>query len=256
MTNVTQNSIVLASAKTGHCQFKLGHKGLNQASTRRRCWPFSPVANVADAMQDEADGRQRSSIGIPYNHLGDAIEVAKSIHDNAGTGDCDDVQLSAWMNMSPKSSGYRVQLSASRMFGLVETTASRHKLTPLGRSIVDPQQERAARTNAFLSLPLYKVLYDNYKGGVLPPAAALERDMVALGVAEKQTGRARQVFERSAEQANFFEHGKNRLVMPAVALRDPPPLPMRIRTKTRTVMAAAGMTGWRRWALTRCWSLC
>lgn len=181
------------------------------------------VANVADAMQDDADGRQRSSIGFPYNHLGDAIEIAKAIHDNAGTGDCDDVQLSAWLNMSPKSSGYRVQLSASRMFALVETNASRHKLTPLGRSIVDPQQERAARASAFLSVPLYKVIYDNYKGGVLPPSAALERDMVSLGVAEKQTGRARQVFERSAEQANFFEHGKNRLVMPAVATREKPP---------------------------------
>lgn len=181
------------------------------------------IANVADAMQDDADGRQRSSIGFPYNHLGDAIEIAKAIHDNAGTGDCDDVQLSAWLNMSPKSSGYRVQLSASRMFALVETNSGRHKLTPLGRSIVDPQQERAARANAFLSVPLYKVIYDNYKGGVLPPSAALERDMVALGVAEKQTGRARQVFERSAEQANFFEHGKNRLVMPAVATREKPP---------------------------------
>jgi hypothetical protein len=31
------------------------------------------------------------------------------------------------------------------------------------------------------------------------------------------------VFERSAEQAGYFEHGKNRLVMPAVAIRDPLP---------------------------------
>lgn len=181
------------------------------------------AANMSDATQDEADGRQRSSIGFPYNNLGDAIEIAQAIHDNAGTGDCDDVQLSAWLNMSSKSSGYRIQLSASRMFALVETTAGRHRLTPLGRSIVDPQQERAARANAFLSVPLYKVIYDNYKGGVLPPAAALERDMIGFGVAEKQTGRARQVFERSADQANFFEHGKNRLVMPAVALREKAP---------------------------------
>lgn len=41
--------------------------------------------------------------------------------------------------------------------------------------------------------------------------------MVGLGVSEKQKGRARQVFERSAEQAGFFEHGKNKLVMPGVA---------------------------------------
>jgi hypothetical protein len=59
--------------------------------------------------------------------------------------------------------------------------------------------------------------HENYKTGVVPPPAALERDLIALGVAEKQTGRARQEFERSAEQAGYFEHGKNRLVMPAVA---------------------------------------
>jgi hypothetical protein len=137
-----------------------------------------------------------------------------------GTGDCDDSQLSAWMNVSHKSSGYRIQISAARMFGLIETNSGSHKLTPWGRAIVDPQQERTARANAFLNVPLYKAMYDKYKGGVLPPSAALERDIVGLGVAEKQTGRARQVFERSAEQANFFEHGKNRLVMPAVATRE------------------------------------
>ena len=75
----------------------------------------------------------------------------------------------------------------------------------------------------FLNVPLYKAIFDKYKGGVLPPQAALERDIIGLGVAEKQTGRARQVFERSAEQANFVEHGKDRLVMPAVALRETPP---------------------------------
>lgn len=178
------------------------------------------TASVQDVEQDEGDGRQRSTIGFPYNNLGDAIEVVNAIHSHAGTGDCDDPQLSAWMNMSPKSSGFRVQLSAARMFGLIDTTAGRHKLLPLGRMIVDPQQERAARSQAFMNVPLYKAIYENYKTGVLPPTAALEREITALGVAEKQTSRARQVFERSAEQAGYFEHGKNRLVMPATVMRD------------------------------------
>jgi hypothetical protein len=179
------------------------------------------IANVTDATQDEGDGRQRSSIGFPYNNLGDAIEVAQAIHSHVGTGDCSDTQLSVWMNLSAKSSGYRIQVSAARMFGLIESASGMHKLSPLGRAIVDPQQERDARVRAFLNVPLYKAVFEKYDGGVLPPAAALERDIVGLGVAEKQTGRARQVFERSAEQASFFEHGKNRLVMPAIAVREP-----------------------------------
>jgi len=183
------------------------------------------TASITDADQDEGDGRQRSTIGFPYNNLGDAIEIANAIHSHAGTGECDDAQLSAWMNVSPKSSSYRIQISAARMFGLVETAAGKHKLSSLGRAIVDPQQERDARARAFLSVPLYNAVFEKYKTGVLPPAAAFERDIIGLGVAEKQTGRARQVFERSAEQAGFCEHGKNRLVMPAIAIREPPVVP-------------------------------
>ncbi len=168
---------------------------------------------------DAAEGRDRSSIGFPYNNLNDAVEVAKAIHTNVGSGDCDDVQLAAWLGMSPKSSGYRVQLSASRMFGLIETVNGRHKLSPFGKMANDPQREREARAKAFMNVPLYARVYEQYKGGVIPPAAAFERDIVGMGVAEKQKGRARQVFEKSAEQAGFFEHGKNRLVMPGIAAR-------------------------------------
>lgn len=47
--------------------------------------------------------------------------------------------------------------------------------------------------------------------------AALEREMAALGVSSKQTGRARQAFMRSARQAGFFAHGEDRLVRPSVS---------------------------------------
>src|SRR5258708_30292113 len=136
------------------------------------------VTSVADTAEDDGDGRQRSTIQFPYNNLGDATEIAQAIHSHAGTGDCDDSQLSAWMNLSPKSSGFRIQISAARMFGLIETIAGRYKLSPLGRMIVDPQREREARARAFLNVPLYKVIFDNYKGGVLPPAEAMELGLV------------------------------------------------------------------------------
>ena len=163
------------------------------------------------------DSRERSSVQFPYNNLNDAIEVAQAIHDHVGTGDCDVNQLSAWLNVSPKSSGFRTQLSAARMFSVIEQSALR--LSSLGRMVVDPQRAREGRAKAFLNVPLYNLVYEKYKGGVLPPPAAFERDIVGLGVAEKQKERARQVFERSAEQAGFFESGKGRLVMPGFTAR-------------------------------------
>lgn len=44
--------------------------------------------------------------------------------------------------------------------------------------------------------------------------------MAELGVSKKQTSRARQAFERSADQAGYFESGKDRLVRPGNLGRD------------------------------------
>lgn len=173
-----------------------------------------------DVLQDDDDGlgRQRSTIGFPYMHLDDALEVPQAIFGNVGQGGCDEDQLAAWLGLSPKSSGFRVRLAAARLFGLIESGSNNHlKVSALGRDAVDPNQSRAAKVKAFLNVPLYKAVFEKYRGGVLPPAAAFERDIEGLGVAEKQKSRARQVFERAAEQAGFFEQGKNRLVKPGIA---------------------------------------
>jgi hypothetical protein len=63
-----------------------------------------------------------------------------------------------------------------------------------------------------MHVPLYRAIYDQYKGRLLPGNAALEEDMLKLGVAQKQKSRARQGFQRSAEQAKL---GRDRLVVPA-----------------------------------------
>jgi hypothetical protein len=92
----------------------------------------------------------------------------------------------------------------------------------LADSVAKPPKCRAAN---------FLALFENHRSGVLPPTAALEREIVQLGVSEKQKGRARQVFERAAEEAGFFEHGKNRLVMPGVA----PGTPAKNKEKDKNV---------------------
>lgn len=164
--------------------------------------------------QDDGQGRQRSTIGFPYMGLSDAIEVAEAIHRQVGSGDCDDTQLAAWLDLSSKSSGYRVRISAARMFGVIESSGGVYKLTRLGMDIVDPELVNKAKVEAFLNVPLFAKVYENWQNRQLPPRAGFERELVGLGVAEKQKDRARQVLERSAQTAGFFEHGKNRLVKP------------------------------------------
>ena len=167
---------------------------------------------------DEAlDKRERSSIEFPYMGLQEAMEVAQAIHRTTGSGLCQTDQLAAALDLSMASSGFRVRLGTTKMFGLIESErgSGAVRLTDLGHRIVDPGQERAAKVEAFLNVPLYRKLVEIHRGKTLPPPAALERVMAELGVAKKQTDRARQTFDRSAQNAGFFEFGRDKLVQPA-----------------------------------------
>ncbi|MFZ2060677.1 MAG: hypothetical protein WAU82_06680 [Candidatus Binatus sp.] len=162
--------------------------------------------------QDETDKqrRERSTIAFPYGDLDGAVEVAKALNDHGGMGD--QAQLVAWMGHKTVDSGtFKVKLYSARSFGLITIKESNIALTDLGNEIVRPDSEARSMALAFLSVPLYRAIYDKYKGRLLPGDAVLEADMVELGVAPKQKSRARQGFQRSAEQAKL---GKDRLVMP------------------------------------------
>lgn len=172
------------------------------------------AASVSGDAVSSVRGRERSTIEFPYGDLNDAIEVARAIHLNAGTS-CTPDQLAGYMGQMVSSGAFRLKISAARVFGLVETERGGVTLTTLGRQIVDQGQEREARSTAFLNVPLYRAIYEKFKGHMLPPRAALEREMASLGVSAKQTDRARQAFERSADQAAFFAHGADRLVIPS-----------------------------------------
>ena len=158
--------------------------------------------------------RLQSSIQFPYTDLEVAISVADSMH-NSGYQECAPDQLAAVMNQRVSSGNFRQKVAAARAFGLIHTIPGRISLTDLGYRILDSSQQRGARAEAFLSIALYRKLYDDFRGKQLPPRpAALERTFENYGVSPKQTDKARHAFDRSAKQAGFFDHGNDRLVEP------------------------------------------
>jgi hypothetical protein len=174
--------------------------------------------------------RENSSIAFPYLDLEDAIEVAKGIFQNAA-GACSIDQLAAYLKHDTTNSGaFRLKLAAARIFGLVETSRDNVRLTTLGLEIVEADRERAARAAAFLKVPLYRAAFDRFRGRQLPPDVALERYFAEIGVAKKQTAKARQAFQRSADQAGFFAQGRDRLVEPVVKETRGEPVPAAIAT--------------------------
>jgi hypothetical protein len=170
----------------------------------------SPVPSVAPAKR----AYERSTIEFPYYDLNEVVAVVRAIHDNAGVS-CTLDQLAGYMKQPITSGGFRGRVANAGTFRLTENERYEVRLSELGRAIMDQEQEGNARVEAFLAVPLYNSIFDKYRGFTMPPPSALEREMVSLGVAPKQTDKARQAFMRSAEQAGFFAHGQDRLVRPS-----------------------------------------
>lgn len=159
--------------------------------------------------------RERSTISFPYLDLDDAIEVTKAVHGVGGTN-CQWDQLAAKLNGAAKGGGFRLRVLTAKIFGLLLYDKGTVTLTEMGLRAADARQEALARVEAFLSVPLYKRIYEEFKGATLPGSSGIETFIVGVGVAQKQKDKARQVFQRSARQAGFFDLSEDRLTIPAL----------------------------------------
>ncbi|PHR77850.1 hypothetical protein [Henriciella sp.] len=165
---------------------------------------------------ENAFRRARSKIQFPYTDLSRAEELCHALLEIAGRAETEQTQLAVKLDMSANGGTFRGRLSAAKMFGLIETPSSGVRLTGLGRQILERDTKAAARAEAFTNVELYSAMYDRYNGYSLPPAAAVERQMVELGVPPKQKERARQAFASSAETAGFVAPN-GRFCKPALA---------------------------------------
>ena len=161
--------------------------------------------------------RQRSTIRFPYSDLGDVEDLAAVMHRERGR-EAEVATLAADMGASVKSGTFRNKLAAGVVFGVFETLRGegRIRLTALGERLVDTRNQRAARVEAFLAVPLYRAIYSEFKGARLPGDPGIEAEMVGLGVSAKQASKARQTMVRSADVAGFYGAGRDRLVEPSL----------------------------------------
>jgi hypothetical protein len=162
--------------------------------------------------------RSHGTVAFPYHDLSAAIDIARKILDK-GAHPLSREQLAGALGQNPSTGSFNLKVGAARMFGVIETVQGKYQLTQLGFSIADNDEtrHRAAKVSAFLKVPLYKAVYEKYRGNQLPPRPhGLEQAFVQFGVPPKQKANARYAFDRSAQQAGFFENSRDRLVEPIV----------------------------------------
>jgi len=159
----------------------------------------------------------RSEIAFPYVNLEDTAEMAKAMQ-QAGDVPMTRDQLAALINVSSSQSTFKNKIGAARQFGLIAAKDSKLFLQNTGHRIVsdDEQEARIARRDAFQNVELYRQLAEHFRGKPLPPSSGIERAMRNFGVSERQTDKARQIFEKSAIFAGFMTSAKDRIVEPLI----------------------------------------
>lgn len=168
--------------------------------------------------------REQSTISFPYMDLEQGIAVARGILSGGGVALTRD-QLAGVMNLAAASGNFVSKVATARLFGLVNFNAGKYELTELGFAILDSDEKRQkkSRAEAFLMVPLYKRVYEEFRGRQLPPRPlGLESAFVKFGVSPKQKGNARLAFDKSALQAGFFPNGNDRLIEPILAATSSP----------------------------------
>jgi len=177
-------------------------------------------------------GVERSTIEFPYTDVDNTQEIVRGVHNVGGTS-CTYEQLAAHLNAEPKGGGFRLRVGGAKLYGVIEyERGGTIRITDLGHRMIDPQQERAAKVDAFLNVPLFKRVFDEFKGRQLPPQAGLERAMRSFGVGVKVADRARQVMLRAAKQAGFLDLQPDRLTLPPIKSEKPADPPKKDEQKT------------------------
>jgi hypothetical protein len=175
---------------------------------------------------EPAPKRPRSEIRFPVYSLADCVVVAKAVYEKGG-GLATNDHLAAYLGYKSAINGaFIARIAATKMFGLIAGPPQRLELTQLAQQILMPIRDSDSRqglTEAFMGIPLYKAVYEEYHGKELPAEFGLKNALrTRFGVTPQRIDRAYRALMESAEVAGFFDvrGSRTQLIMPA--LQRPP----------------------------------
>lgn len=173
-----------------------------------------PKASVRDD-----SSATRSVITSPYFDLDSSLSVARLIYSNGG-GACSADQLAMWLEYKSVRSGtYLTRVSAAnKHFGLVVQEGENFVVTDRAKKIlapVMPEDAINARVEAFLSVPLFAKVYEQFRGGQIPQEVGLKNlFQTTYKILPDRAGPSVRVFLNSAEQAGLLTSDRTRLIKP------------------------------------------
>ncbi|MEX0629101.1 MAG: hypothetical protein WEE67_00380 [Chloroflexota bacterium] len=179
-------------------------------------------ATVAVPVAKPTPEPTRSLYKFPVYDLADSVAVAKAIHESGG-GTATNDQLAAYLGYKSTNNGAFInRIAAAKLFGLIEGPPARLVITQHAQKILYPIQEgdtRQGLIDAFLRVPLFREIYNEYHGKELPPKFGLKNALrTRFGVVPQRIDRAYHALMSSAEAAGFFDvrGSKTQLIIPTI----------------------------------------
>lgn len=167
----------------------------------------------------------RSSSTAPYFDLDSSIKVADVVFHKGG-GACTGDQLAHWLDYKSVRSGtYLTRVSAAnKHFGLIDQEGDRFVVTERAKKIlapVMPDDATSAKVEAFLSVPLFSKVYDQFRGSQIPHEVGLKNLFQSTyKVLPDRVPQAVRVFLNAAAQAGLLTADRTRLIKPAAPAGD------------------------------------
>ena len=153
--------------------------------------------------------------------LNASLVLAKTVREKGGDT-CSPEQLGAWLDYkNTKGGGYVARVYAAKAFGLIETVQGKYRITPRAESIlyeVTPQAKTQALRDAFMGVPMFRSIYERYKGTQLPVELGMNNLLrTYYHVPPDRVSTAYRVLMDSADSAGFFHQGRRtQLVEPVI----------------------------------------
>jgi hypothetical protein len=177
------------------------------------------MADPESTTEEKTDGSSRAWSTAPYFDLEASIKVADVIYNNGG-GACTGDQLAMWLDYKTVRSGtFLTRVSAAnKHFGLIGQQGDRFVVTERAQKIltpVMPDDAVTAKVEAFLSVPLFAKVYEQFRGTQIPKEVGLRNLFQSTyKLLPDRASSAVRIFLNSAEQAGLLTPDRSRLVKP------------------------------------------
>ena len=174
---------------------------------------------------DKSPRRTRvvSTTKFAASSLADSIAVAEAIHKKGG-GRASHDQLAAFLGYKSANNGsYLDRVASAKLFGLVEGARGDMTLSDRAEAILMPEYAENVRQhliNAFMAVPLFRAVYEEYHGKELPPPFGMQNALrTRFGITPSRLADAYRSLMDSADTAGLFEvrGSRTQLIIPTMA---------------------------------------